>query len=418
MKTREALFILAATMTAVLVHAEKVPLSQAPARVQEAIRQRSGTHRVETIDRNLRNGQVTYEASWKDNGGAQQQLSVSEAGTILRDVVAPNAGLSQQNLTLANRVGIALPETPPAVQDAIHNRIVDAPVDGIQRGIWNGQNIFEITYHENGRLNTFQVTESGQPVVSEAPARTEGAETELAAAGSASPWQLKYSGLSTVNVPLSATAKIAFHSAPRPVQETVNNLARGARIEDFQRGTWNDHTVYQAVFQRNGQNVQLQVLDDGTLVSNSPFAADNLASPPLTASGAVSSVQNPATPPPPQPGLPNAQVGVPDTAAASTQPRYAGLADFNVQLEGTAPMAFAGAPSTVRRTVDQLANGARIEDFQRGNWNGQVVYEAAFRHNGQDIRLQVLDDGSVLTKSPGNVVGAPAAGTSGTATQP
>ena len=55
------------------------------------------------------------------------------------------------NLTLANRVGVALPETPPAVQTAIHNRIPDAPIDGIQRGIWNGQNIYEVTYHDTGK---------------------------------------------------------------------------------------------------------------------------------------------------------------------------------------------------------------------------------------------------------------------------
>src|SRR3954468_24620195 len=155
MKMRKRLLILAVAASAVSIYADRIPVSQAPAAVQEAIRSRAGVHRIEDVDRNLRSGQVVYEADWRDNGGALQQLVVSEAGTVLRDVVAPNVGLAQENLTLANRVGVALPETPPAVQTAIHNRIPDAPIDSVQRGIWNGQNIYEVTYHDIGKLKTF-----------------------------------------------------------------------------------------------------------------------------------------------------------------------------------------------------------------------------------------------------------------------
>jgi hypothetical protein len=202
------------------------------------------------------------------------------------------------------------------------------------------------------------------------------------------------------------------------VQETVNQLANGARIEDFERGSWNDHAVYQASFQRNGQRVQLQVLDDGTLVSSSPFGADPWMSQQQTTAAATIPPARPlppnGVPPASQSGLPNPQVGVPNTAAASTQPRFAGLADLNVQLEGVSKMSLAGAPRPVQQTVTEMSNGARIEDFELGTWNGQIVYQAAFRRNGQDIQLQVLDDGSVLTKGPGNAVGAPPIGASGT----
>jgi hypothetical protein len=200
------------------------------------------------------------------------------------------------------------------------------------------------------------------------------------------------------------------------VQETVDHLANGARIEDFERGLWNDRSVYQASFQRDGQLVQLQVLDDGMLVSNAALGPDQrqitagLGPRPLPPNGAIAT-------PPTGPGLPNAQVGVPNTAAAATEPRFAGLADLNVRLEGVSKMSMAGAPRTVQQTVNQVANGARIENFEMGNWNGQVVYQAEFRRNGQNIQLQVLDDGSVLTKGAGNAVGAPPVGTSGTGPQ-
>jgi uncharacterized membrane protein YkoI len=421
MRTRKSLFVLAAVTAVSPSFADKLPLAQAPAPVQEAVRSRSGTHRIEDLDRSTRNGQIIYEANWRDNAGAVQQLVVAETGSILRDAVAPNVGLSQHNLTLANRVGVALPETPPVVQEAIHNRIPNAPVDGIQRGIWNGQNVYEVTYHDNGRLSTFQITETGQPVVSQAPALAETPAAQVASSGPATPtWQPRYSGLASANVPLGAGAKMAFHSAPRPVQETVNQLSNGARIDDFERGSWNDHTVYQASFQRNGQPVQLQVMEDGTLVSSSPFGVDTWMSQQATPTLPQRRPLPPnglPIPAAPQPGLPNSRVGIPNTAAALGEPRFAGLADENVQLEGVSAMSPAGAPRPVQETLHQLANGARVENFQIGNWNGQVVYQGAFRRNGQDIQVQVLDDGSILTKGPGNAIGAPPLGASGTVQQ-
>jgi hypothetical protein len=271
MKTRNALLIsIAAAFTTSSTYADKIQLSQAPPAVQKAIRQKAGRHQIEDIDRETRNGQVTYEASWKGQGGAQQELLVSEAGTILRDVVGASTGLAQQNLTLANKTGVSLNETPQAVQTAIHTQLANAPVDTIQRGIWNGQNIYEITYHENGRLKTIQVTEVGQPVVSQTPATG---------------WQPRYSGLADKSVPLSAGAKMAFNSAPRAVQTTVNQLANGARIEDFERGEWNGRTIYQAAFKRNGQHTELQVLDDGSLVTKQPATAVGATAPAITGSG-------------------------------------------------------------------------------------------------------------------------------------
>src|SRR5437762_6001911 len=103
MKTRKALLIFAAIAAASTVYADKIQFSQAPPAVQQAIRQKAGRHQVEDIDRGMRNGQTVYEASWKGQGGAQQELLVSEAGTILRDAVGASTGLAQQNLTLANK---------------------------------------------------------------------------------------------------------------------------------------------------------------------------------------------------------------------------------------------------------------------------------------------------------------------------
>ena len=76
-------------------------------------------------------------------------------------------------------------------------------------------------------------------------------------------------------------------------------------------------------------------------------------------------------------------------------------------------MSVAEAPRPVQNTIQHMANGARVEDFGRGEWNGRTVYQAAFKRNGQNVELQILDDGSVLTTQPALAAGAPPIGTSG-----
>lgn len=451
MKTPNALLILTAAIATSSSYAERIPPAEAPPVVQNAIRLRAGSRPIDSVTRNLQNGQVTYDILWRDSSGSRQEVVVSEAGSILRDVVGPSLGLAGQNLTLANSVGVAVQDLPPTVQNAIHNQLPDAPIDSVQRGIWNGQNIYEVTYHNNGRLNTIQITESGQPVVSQVPATatpnstvidpaaaqvatttttnglgatTPTAVTPPAVTSPTAGWQPRYSGLTSANVPLGSPVTMAFNAAPRPVQETVNQLANGARIEDFERGLWSDRVVYQAAFRRDGRLVELQVADDGSILSSIPFAPDPFMAQANVGAAVVGAgaplpppvATGPAAPVPPgttQGDLPGAGPGVPNTAAASTQLRYAGLAESNVPIYAGSRMSLAEAPREVQHTVQQVARGARIEEFQRGWWNGQVVYEAAFRRDGQSIDLQVLDDGSILTREP-TATGAPAIGVTGT----
>jgi uncharacterized membrane protein YkoI len=400
MKTRKALLILAAAATASTIYADKVQLSQAPPAVQQAIRQKAGRHQIEDIDRNVQNGQTTYEASWK-SGGAQQELLVSEAGTILRDVAGSgtSTGLAQDNLTLANKTGIALTETPRAVQAAIYNHIPSAPIDTVQKGIWNGQNIYEVTYHDNGQLKTYQVTETGQPVVG-----------KRGAAG----FQPRYMGMADKNVPLSAGSKMAFTSAPQNVQKTVQHVAAGAQIEDFERGQWNGRTVYQAAFKRNGQHTELQVLEDGTILTKEPASAvaGTTQARTIQKNPSNSGLLSGTYPTLQRPGEPAAS-----NANDSSGVRYAALSDNNVQISGGAKLDLNAAPAPVQNTLRQVAGGAQIEDLERGTWNGRTVYEGAFKRNGQNVEVQVLDDGSVLTRQLPTAAGSPAAGTAGTGQQ-
>jgi hypothetical protein len=264
MKTGTLFRILAATLAtaATTVLADKVPLEQIPLNAQQAIRSRAGRNPIAEIERYQRGDQVVYEAVvyeaiWK-TGPSQQRLLVSEAGAILRDALAPTVGQAATTLTLANKSPIAITETPPAVQKAIRDQVRGAGIELVERGIWNGQTIYQASYTRDGQQVQYQVSESGQPIISK---------------GTVTPFQPKYSGLATINVPLGAAAKMSYLYAPAPVKEAITHFAGNAAVEDFERGIWNGKTVYQAAFKKNGEHIQLQLLEDGSLLRPPPAGA-------------------------------------------------------------------------------------------------------------------------------------------------
>jgi hypothetical protein len=271
MKTAKALLILAASFSSVL--ADKVSLQHLPLAAQQAIRSRAGNNPITDIERIPRGDQITYEAIWR-SGLSEQRLLVSEAGTILRDALAPAAGPAASLLTLANKSAIALTEAPPAVQKAIQNEVHGAGVELVEKGNWNGQVVYQAAYTRDGQQALFQVNELGQPLVSKI---------------TVPPFQPRYAGLAALNVPLGGAAQTPYYAAPEAVKETVNYFAGGNPIESFERGNWKGKTVYAASFRKNGEPIQLQILEDGTVLTPRPAGAAIPSPLPETAAGAPAS---------------------------------------------------------------------------------------------------------------------------------
>jgi len=80
----------------------------------------------------------------------------------------------------------------------------------------------------------------------------------------------------------------------------------------------------------------------------------------------------------------------------------------------TPAMSLADAPQAVQQTINQSSKGAALQDLQRSQWNGRTMYEAASLQNGQNMKLQVLDDGSILSMGPAPTgVGSPGSSVTG-----
>ena len=48
----------------------------------------------------------------------------------------------------------------------------------------------------------------------------------------------------------------------------------------------------------------------------------------------------------------------------------------------------------------ELANGATIDNFQKGQFQGRTAFEGSWTQNGQTTTVIVADDGTVMSSSP------------------
>ena len=55
-------------------------------------------------------------------------------------------------------------------------------------------------------------------------------------------------------------------------------------------------------------------------------------------------------------------------------------------------------PAAVKATILKEADGAEIEKVEREIEDGKVVYEAEFMVDGQEIEIEVAEDGTLLSR--------------------
>jgi len=394
------------------VYADKVSFSATPPAVQQAIKARAGSHEVEDIDRDNRNGQTTYEASWKNNSGIQQEFLVSENGSVLRDVAGdgpaatsatstaatgwqPRFGTADQNLQLSGGVKLPLSQAPQAVQDTITRMAQGAQIEDLERATGNGRTVYEAAFKRNGQNTELQVYDDGS-LVRRSPfggnrwaASRAQTQASTAASGFSQP---RYAGLADNNQALSNLKDLTLSQAPVPVQSTVNYMSNGSRLNRFESGTWNGRTVYDAQYTSpNGKFNELQVLEDGSILQRDPS----------TVTGSTT------------PAAPVGQQNLRETFWNRLGNRLGLTPDGTASASTTSGMSLSQTPAPVQQAVNQATKGAAIQSLQQEQWNGRTVYDAAFQQNGQNMRVQVLDDGSILNMGPATSVGAPATSQTG-----
>jgi hypothetical protein len=273
MKTRKAFLILAAIAAGSSVYADKVTLDQAPPAVQQAIRSRAALRPIEDIDREVHNGQTTYQASWKDNAGQQNELLVSENGQVLESTaggkVRGRRGLrGSQTAVASNLSGFTNAQTAPLnwapsqLQTKLKGMANGTEIQNFQKGKFQDKTAYSATFTTNGVPMTVVVGEDGTLLASSQSGR----RTGLVRTG-------PLPSANAQSISGFANAQQApMNWASESVQNKFKEMANGAQISNFQKGQYQGKTAYLGTFSQNGQTTTVVIGDDGSVLTSVPNA--------------------------------------------------------------------------------------------------------------------------------------------------
>ena len=146
--------------------------------------------------------------------------------------------------------------------------------------------------------------------------------------------------------------QITLDEAPAAVQATIQAEAQGGSIEEIERETENGKTVYEADVIINGQEVEIKVAPDGTLLGKEVEDDDD--------------------------------------------DDNEGDDDDDDDDDDEEEVTLDEVPAAVKATILAQAQGGTIEEIERETEDGQVVYEAEVEINGKEYEIEVAADGTLL----------------------
>jgi len=344
MKTTKIQFALA-LLSGVLItsNADKVQLQQLAPELQTKIRAQLGGQAVDDIDRNVRNGKITYEVGYKQ-AGQQKELVFNDKGELL----------NPDGSSITSSGKIKWDQLPESVKRTAQTRLNARMVDDIDRDVKNGKTTYQIGFKQGGIQKELLLSDDGKILQDSQlpPAVASGIGTPAA---STSPNRV------TRPLTLSEVQTVPMNWAPASVVALINSNAGGSAITQFQKGKWRGRTVYQATYQMNGQPVQFQIGEDGKVV------------------------YDPRSP---------TSVGVPAGSVLGTASSQA--SNSLVPLSSAEKVDRRSVPAAVERAIQTYAGNNSVEDIDRGAWQGRNVYQIAFKDNGRHVELQIDENGNLI----------------------
>jgi uncharacterized membrane protein YkoI len=275
------------TSTSTSVDSRKISYDELPQNVKNAISSYVSGAEVNDVDRQVKDGRVTYEIGYKLNDGVQQELLVADDGRVLnRGSVAtsttipptttrpyrnPRGVLSGPRSTAsATTRSMQYEDLPAAVRTAAQARLSDGDVSQVYRLIQNGEVTYQIDFRkEDGRTQQLLVAENGRVMTDRfitGSAVGAPASVQSGTSSSATTSGTDYSNI-TSPIQLANSQEINRAQMPVGVARTMRNYTVNTNIKDIQRGMWNGREVYQVGFvDNNNQYVQLQLDANGNVI--------------------------------------------------------------------------------------------------------------------------------------------------------
>jgi uncharacterized membrane protein YkoI len=343
----------------------KVPWDQVPAAVRQAVESRAGKVQVEDVDKGTINGRTFYEVAYKAEG-QHNEMRVSEDGKTVK-VMEGGQVSNAFAYPLLNDKNVAWSDVPPNVQSTILAQASGAKVRLVRRGTLHGRVVYEAMYPGTGtQFRYARVADDGKLLArSEGSGRSNVTSENNAGRVISSP--------ATAPSPIAGSGKVLLSQLPAAAQSTIRQYAGAAQIEDIDKDTTHGPVTYEASFKRNGQQNELKVAEDGRVVQ-------------WTENGQIKEPSGAAVAP--------ATSSTPNSSAAVSSQTYS---------EGQGKVKFEDLPEAAKKSIQQYAGGASIEDIDRTTKNGETTFEAAFKKDGKHNELTVKADGSVVQRTEDGV---------------
>jgi uncharacterized membrane protein YkoI len=422
---------------------------------------------------NLNGASASVTSSEYRLGGAEIILAQQQytPRSVLRQQAQQPGFQGDQARPLQRAVPVELERVPFAVRNTILSQIHPAQIEDVVRGFAEGLPVYQVSFRDrDGELHGFRVDEDGRfitrlsghelrqaeglrPEGFRQVPRAEGFRPDPAAERfrtdpraegfrpdprfHGGPEARQWGGFA---LPLSEGQHVELRQVPQPVQERIREHARGARIENINRGELLGLTAYQAAFKVNGAHHELRLAEDGyfleesadgQVIRQSPLVQNRLAflrdlprpvqrSIQEQAGGAL--IRNieqdrrdgqlvyhvaldlrgrPAQTVVAQDGQVLQQSGL-VRAVGAPPPAVGAPPQFGQDHPITRKVTFEQLPPAVQQTVRSQVNVDDIEDIDERTEHGRTTYEVGFKRNGQHVELLVNSDGRVLSRQEVN----------------
>ena len=196
---------------------EKIALDQVPAAAREALLKLAGDAKITEVEREKEDGLVLYEAEWSVNG-KEAEASVTANGDLVEQ-----------------EEEIDLGALPPRGKSVVAKKFPAGAKLECERVLMV---VYEIEAKINGKEKEILVLPSGKILGHDDGDDGDEEDEE----------------------------EISRAEAPAAVQATILAQAKGAKIKEVERETEDGRTVYEAEWEENGQEIEITVAPDGTLL--------------------------------------------------------------------------------------------------------------------------------------------------------
>ncbi len=269
-------------------YGDKVQFQQLPPEVQSRIRAQVGKGEINDIDRNVVNGQTSYEVGFKVNGGPQQELKLDQNGNL------PGSSTASGNTALDSRK-VSKSELPMQVRRVVNSRLRGMEINDIEREVKNGQVSYGIGYKQAGGVGQQQelvLSENGSIIRSSAgwtdSSSTAGVYNNTPAYNGPT-----YSTSSTTSSGGTSSRTINYDDVPANVKKVAAaNLNHGA-VKHVERQVRNGEIDYTIDFLKdNGEYQEMVIAEDGRIIANQMLPNSGVGSPATSQTGSSSSSAN------------------------------------------------------------------------------------------------------------------------------